>query len=239
MPMNRLLSLTASALLLSGSAHGAQEFAAISLAGSAGTEGWYDLNNANYSGYGGYATHTAAWPSAIASNLGAGDATWNKTAGTSGYLASASTNGIYTPATPLGSFTVSDLTPLAGLETIVFQLDFEMASGTFVAPVLSYNGGAQNLAPAFTETVYTEIKTGGMGASTRYVHAFQWDLVSAGPIADFTLSWTVPAAHTITYGAQLSQSDAFTGSAIPEPATGAALAGLATLALAASRRRRV
>lgn len=231
-------ALALAALPFAGPAHAAQEFAAVSLAGADTLEEWYNLNNTNYAGYGGFATHTAAWPAAIAPNSGSGDAAWNKVAGTSGYLASASTNGIYTPGEPLGSFSISDLTPLAGLETVVFQLDIEIASGSFAAPVLSYNDGAQNLTPTFAETLYTEVKTGGMGSSTRYVYAFQWDLASVGDITAFTLAWTVPAAHTITYGAQLQQSDTFTGSAIPEPSAFAALTGLCALGCAAARRRR-
>ena len=236
--MQRSLVLLASVLALSATARAARQFAAFTLDGVSASEGWYDLNNGAYAGYGGYATHAAAWPSAIVSNLGSGDAGFDKIAGTSGYLASAATNGIYTPGSPLGSFTVSDATPLAGLETIVFQLDIEIASGTFAAPVLSYNGGTQNLAATFSSTVFSEIKSGGMGASVRYVYAYQWDLVSAGTITDFALSWTVPAAHTITYGAQLQQSDTFAGSAIPEPSSFAALAGLGVLGCAAFRRRR-
>lgn len=223
---------------LAGSARAAQEFASFGLAGASTAEGWYGLNNANYAGYGGYATATAAWPSAIASNFGSGDAGFDKIAGTSGYLASAATNGIYTPGAPLGGFTVSDATPLAGLETVVFQLDIEIASGVFTAPVLSYNGGGQTLAASFASTVFSEVKSGGMGASVRYVYAYQWDLSSAGVITDFSISWTVPAAHTITYGAQLQQSDTFAGSAIPEPSSFAALAGVCVLGLAAGRRRR-
>lgn len=225
-------------LLLAAAAHAAQEFADFSLAGTSVSEGWYNLNSTAYSGYGTHPTSTAAWPAAIASNFGSGDAAWDKISGTSGYLGGASTNAIYTPSTPLGAFTITDSTPLAGLETIVFQLDFEMASGTFVAPVLSYNGGDQNLVADFTATLFTEVKSGGMGDSTRYVYAYQWDLVSAGTITDFTVSWTVPAAHTLTYGAQLQQSNTFSGSAIPEPSSFAAFVGLATLGLAALRRRR-
>lgn len=236
--MHRSLHLLALAIALCGAARAAQEFAAFTLAGVSTSEGWYDLNNGAYAGYGGYATHTNAWPAAIASNLGEGDAGLNKRAGTSGYLASAATNGIYTPATPLGAFTVSDATPLAGLATIVFQLDFEMGSGVFAAPVLSYNGGSQNLAAAFSRTVYSEAKSGGMGASNRYVHAYQWDASAFGVVDDFTISWSAPAAHTITYGAWLQQSDTFAGAAIPEPSAFAAFAGLGALVLAASRRRR-
>lgn len=238
MKSNYIATILALIAGLAGSARAAQEFASFGLAGVSTSEGWYNLNNSNYAGYGGFATSTAAWPSAIASNFGSGDAGLNKLAGTSGYLASAATNGIYTPATPLGSFTVSDATPLAGLGTVVFQLDIEIASGTFAAPVLSYNGGSQNLAADFSSTVFSEVKSGGMGASVRYVYAYQWDLVSAGTITDFSIAWTVPAAHTITYGAQLQQSDAFAGSAIPEPSSFTALAGLGVLGLAASRRRR-
>ncbi len=220
------------------SAHAAQEFASFGLAGASTSEGWYDLNNSNYSGYGSYPTATAAWPAAIVSNFGSGDAGFDKVAGTSGYLGSPSTNGVYTPGTPLGGFTVSDTTALAELQTVVFQLDMEIASGTFTAPVLSYNGGAQNLVADFSATVFEEVLSGGMGSSVRTVYAYQWDLVSAGSITDFSISWTVPAAHTITYGALLQQSDSFTGSAIPEPSSFAALAGLGVLALAATRRRR-
>lgn len=236
--MHRPIRLLALAIALSGAARAAQEFAAFTLAGVSTSEGWYDLNNSAYAGYGGYATHTNAWPAAIASNLGEGDAGLNKQTGTSGYLASAATNGIYTPATPLGAFNVSDATPLTGLATIVFQLDFEMSSGVFAAPVLSYNGGSQNLTAAFSRTVYSEAKSGGMGASNRYVHAYQWDAFTLGMVTDFTISWSAPAAHTITYGAWLQQSDVFASSAIPEPASFGALAGLGALGMATSRRRR-
>jgi hypothetical protein len=215
----------------------AGDFLAPAFTGVTATDGWYDLNSANFPGYGTFGTTNAAWPAPIGSNqAGSGDATWNKLAGTSGYLTSAASNVLYSPNS-LGTFTVTDLTPVAGLTNLLFQVSSTGDLGSSAA-TLSFNGGTQALTADFVALLFSGSVTTAFGPATQYVWAYQWDLTSSGTINDFAVTWTTAEPHNLTFGARLDQSDTFTTAAIPEPSTYAALAGLGVLALAATRRLR-
>lgn len=198
------------------------------LPGSTEEAVWVDLNNINYApgdGFNTFGTNTAGWPTPITAD--AGSATFDKLAGTGGYPASAS---IYTFTTP-GTFFVSDSAPLAGLETIVFQMD--VASTVEAGPVLSYNGGSQELVADFTATAVGDFV--GMSDPTN-IYAYQWDLSGLGAIAEYTIEWTT-GEHGGIYRLQINSGDSF-AQAIPEPSTYAAWAGIGVLAMVFQRRKR-
>ncbi len=228
-----IASLTGTALTAHAVSY-AGDFIAPAFTGSTSTDGWYDLNTTNFGSRGSFGTTTVAWSAPLDSNqLGSGDATWDKLAGTSGYLTSASSNVLYSPNS-IGTFTVSDATPVAGLSNVLFQVS---STGNIAAPSLDINGGDQNLAPVTSVLLFTGTVSTAFGPATQYVWAYQWDLSSVGGIASFDITWNTAEPHNLTFGARLDQSDTF-ASAIPEPSAFAALAGLAALGLVATRRRR-
>lgn len=233
----RLLAIGALASVFAADAHAVSygEFLSPALTGATGTDGWFDLNTTNFGPHGTFGTTNAAWPSVLDSNqTGSGDATWDKLPGTSGYLTGAGSNVLYSPNT-LGTFTVTDATPISGLATVTFQLS---STGDIAAPSFDYNGGDQNLAPAFSALLFSGTVTTAFGPATQYLWAYQWDLTSVGAITSFGVTWTTAEPHNLTFGARLDQASVFTGSAIPEPSAFAAFSGLGVLALAATRRRR-
>lgn len=233
--------------LARGSAQAA--FVAPNLPGATQFDGWYDLSAAANPGYPGY-PGTKAWPAPIGSAAaGSGDATLNKTGNGAGGGPYPSSTYIYhggtssTPNTLGGSLAVSDATPVAGLETVVFQIKISEAYGydlyNNAAPVLSYNGGAQSLVPTITQLVSAEqigVFDPGTGPEPIYTNEwlFQWDLSSLGSITDFTVGWS-SVQHSLIYAVQLDQGNTFVP--VPEPST-LVLAGLAGVALVVARRRR-
>lgn len=213
------------------------DFLAPAFTGVTATDGWYDLNTVNFGSRGGFGTSILAWSAPLDSNQSSsGDATWDKLAGTSGYLTSAASNVLYSPNS-LGTFTVADATPVAGLANVFFQISSTGNLGASGA-TLSFNGGTQTLTADFATLLFSGDVTTAFGPATQYVWAYQWDLTSLGTINDFAITWTTAEAHNLTFGARLDQSDTFSVAAIPEPSAYAALVGLGTLVLAAGRRRR-
>lgn len=213
------------------------------LVGTTQYEGWEGLTNANYPSppYPGFFNFTDPWPAPIASNISgsAGNAGFDKVAG-GGYPGSAS---IYN-FTATGTYAVSNTAALAGLETVVIQLDLGEGNSFFTAaPTLSYNGGAQNLAATFVEsgpgpTAFTNPQTGNPDTTTLF--GYQWDLSTITGITDYEVAWTTDQ-HVTTFNLRLDSSDTFSGNAItavPEPAAAAALGSLVALAFALLRRRR-
>ncbi len=205
---------------------------AIDLDGNTQNDRW--TNSALTSGANpGYGTFPGSgnWPAPIQSNVG-GDATLNKTANGAGggpYPASGSiyfggfsgdqnVNG--------GTLAVTDNSPVANLQTVVFQLEIGEASThdfyNGVLPTLSYNGGNQmlsadyiSLSQVFNGTV--EMPT---GTEPLYINTYglQWDLSGISEtITSFTISFN-GVQHAQVYSMQLDQSDTFT-QAVPEPST--------------------
>jgi hypothetical protein len=230
-----IASLTGSALTAQAVGY-AGDFLVPSFTGTTSTDGWYDLNSTNFPGYGNFGTTNAAWPAPLGSNQsGSGDATWVKLAGTSGYLTSAASNVLYSPNS-LGTFTVADATPVAGLANLLFQVSSTGDLGP-TAPTLDFNGGDQNILPAFAQLVFSGGVTTAFGPANQYVWAYQWDLTSAGTVNNFAVTWNTAEPHNLTFGVRLDQSDTF-AAAIPEPSAYGALAGLGALGLVVARRRR-
>jgi hypothetical protein len=210
------------------------DFVAPALSGSTSTDGWFNLNSTNYSGYGSFPGLTN-WPAPIAANQsGSGDATFDKVDGTSGYLASATTNAIYSPdETNLGTFSVLDATALGSVSNILLQVGSTGNLGG-TALTLNYNGGTQNLAPGYAMLISSNAVSTPFGPATYYVWGYQWDVTGLG-VTSFDATWTVAAAHDLTYGARLDQSSTFM-QVVPEPSS--ALLAIAGVGLAWLRRSR-
>ncbi|WP_309382561.1 PEP-CTERM sorting domain-containing protein [Cerasicoccus frondis] len=161
-----------------------------------------------------------------------------------------------------GSLILSDTSPLTGLETIVFQLDYAMIGDGFAPgssalnPVLKIGGvlfgvdgqadysSAEDVSDAphphatFADFGYTA------NAGT---YAWQWDLsdlagydISSG----FTIEWSSPGAlggisdNALLSGVQLDQGNQFSQVVVPEPSTYATLLGAGILGFAIWRRRK-
>jgi hypothetical protein len=120
---------------------------------------------------------------------------------------------------------VSESTPLAGVQTIVFQVEVGEAFGydflNDAVPVLSYNGGSQNVA-AITAEIIETVQNGTflnpitMQEEPVFVNTWKmvYDVGSLGAISSFTLDWS-SVMHSQHYGLRLDQSDV----AVPEPGT--------------------
>lgn len=223
------LSLLASASL-AFSLHAAP--VAIDLGGNTQSDAWTasSLTAAANPGYGSF-PGSGTWPAPIQSNVG-GDAYLSKISnGTGGgpYPASGSMyfggfSGDFN--VDGGTLSVTDSSPVANLQTVVFQIEIGEAS-TYdfyngVLPTLSYNGGSQmltanyvSLSQVFNGTV--EMPT---GTEPLYINTWglQWDLSGISEeITAFSISFT-GVQHAQLYSMRLDQSDTFT-QAVPEPST--------------------
>lgn len=211
-------------------------------------DGWDDLTAGNFPGYGSF-PGSSPWPSPMGSNQpGSGDAGFNKLSG-NGYAAGSS---IYvggfssTPNTLGGTFAVADSTPVAGLETVVFQLEIGEAFGFDLfddaSPTLSYNGGSQALTatPVLVDQIqngtFTNPVTGQPEPVFINTWLFEWDLSGVvDPIDSFQVSFSA-VQHSQIYALRLDQSD--TLRLVPEPASlGLMGLGAASVALIYRRRR--
>lgn len=234
-PVMKILSLTfVASMSLAFTLHAAP--VAIDLDGNTQNDGWTNSSLTSVSAGFGSFPGSSPWPNPIQSNVG-GDASLNKTAnGTGGgpYPASGSiyfggfsgdvnNNG--------GTLAVTDSTPVANLQTVVFQVEigeawtYDFYNG--VLPTLSYNGGSQMLAADYISLsqVFTGTVTMPSGEEPLYLNTYglQWDLSGIGEtITSFTISFT-GVQHAQLYSLQLDQSDTFT-QAVPEPSTYALMA---------------
>ncbi len=203
---------------LASSLHAAP-FVQANLSGATAYDGWSGLTSANYPGYGGF-PGSAPWPGPIAANqAGSGDGLLMKLAG-GGYPA---TTSIY-PFTP-GTFSVSDSTPLFGLQTVLFSTQTAVGSddGFDALPVLNYNGGDQQLAFVGTwllSSGSTYVPAIGTNANINTT-SFQWDLSGLGAITSFEIVWT-SEPHAAIFSLQVDQGDTYAlanPQAVPEPST--------------------
>jgi hypothetical protein len=208
----------------------------ISLPGNTESAGWDNLKVSNtYWSANGYPTTypgAAAWPSPVAANAAGsqGSAVFMKNSG-NGYFSGSS---LY-DAGGAGLFSISDASPIAGLSTIVCQIDAGTSIG--VLPVLNYNGGSQSLTPNYFAQTDGEYLTFNFQTGQSFPtqnRAWQWDLTGLG-VTSYEIKWgSVPNNHLTQYEINLTTGDSFI-QAVPEPSS-VLLVSFASLAL--FRRRR-
>ncbi len=193
---------------------------------------WSDLTSTNYTtaaGYNSFGTNTAGWPQPITAVTGASADAFDKTPGFGGYPGSSS---IYTFMSP-GQWSMTNNSPLAGIETLIFQIDMLDEFATAPEITLSYNGGSQTLAADFTASWAGNFS---FGEDPSEVYVYQWDLSSLG-VTSYELNWDT-GLHTAIFEMRTDSGDQFV-QAVPEPSTYAALGGLAMMGFVLYRRKRV
>lgn len=194
------------------------------------------------------------WPEAIESNLTqetfanpaisdpgtaddnpTGDATFDKTnANAFGYPAGISIYG--SPFGTSGPYAVTDLTPVADLKTVLFQIRIgsgtgsgpgKFASWLDLLPTLSLNGieiGTTNI----SGVISSDVENTGFGAVNVGVLAFQWDLSGTklqeaginGSVNDLVVDFGPSGTSSTILDLRLDQSNQFTLlTSVPEPAS--------------------
>lgn len=221
----------------------------IPFSGNTSTDGWAELNSANYPGYG-FFPGTTGWPASIGSNTaGSGDAELGRVSGGSGggpYPAGSSIYfGSFANAGFGGTLSVSDATPLAHIQALVLQIEIGDSFYEDALPALFLNGAPLALAPDFSgltdqrSYMIPNPDPEGEGEVEVFVNTFglQWDLSGVTePVTAFSVQFSA-SVHSQVYALQLDQSDAVhSTSLVPEP-SGLALIGLGCAALIARRRR--
>lgn len=215
------------AFSLTGLAFQAGAALTINLPGTTESAVWTGLSNANHSPT---SNTTDPWGPVAAD--GGSSVTLSKLSGPAYFYS----QGIYGWHTAGSTYAVQDLSPMAGLETVVLQmrLGFDPVSVT-----LSWNGGSQSLVA--TDHYASIYDTTSFGGNPSYIkdNAWQWDLsFIVDPITDYTINFELPSS-TIIYAnnpMRLDAGDTYAG-AIPEPATYAILLGLLALGLTTYYRR--
>ncbi|MEM7792653.1 MAG: PEP-CTERM sorting domain-containing protein [Verrucomicrobiota bacterium] len=245
------------AFLAASSLHGLNTY---SLPGTTDFDAWDNLTVTNpqvaaaNSGPGGPAggygvfPGSGPWPAPIESVLTqgtsdtgdddlTGDATFNKLFG-NGYPAGIS---IYaSPFGPRASYEVSDDTPLAGLETVIFQL--QIGSGSLPGFFLQENAtliiNETTEVPFFAAT-FEDLGAQNTGFGPVIVGqlSYQWDLRGLGSINSFDVNFRPAGTSSTITALQLDQGDIF-AAAVPEPSFAALIFGLGAIGLVARRRRR-
>ena len=195
----------------------------LNLGGIKSHDGWEDLLGAFYPGYGGF-PGASSWPEPIDSNTtGSGDARLQRVnggggggpfpAGESVYFGSFQQN----PNELGGTLRIQDTTPVAGVKTVVFQIqigeavgyDFHSPSG---APVLRVNGQPANLASRTPERLDRYQNGVYFSPATQknepvYVNTwgFQWDVSNLGSINSIQIEFSA-VTHAQIYAMRLDQS---------------------------------
>ncbi len=234
------------------------------LSGTTEYNGWIGLTSVNYAGYGGF-PGSGAWPASIGSNRTAtnglnlsepGDAVLRKVAnGTGGgpYLASGS---IYYGGfsgdinNDGGTLAVRDETPVAGLQTVTFQIEIGEAWGFDFydpdvnidgdeLPTLVINDGAMAFQPT-SNVLLQQFHNGTVemptGPEDVYINTYllTYDLSSVvEEIELFEVQWN-GVQHAQLYGLRLDQSDV----AVPEPGAIGLIACAGAMLLGRRRRAR-
>ncbi|MEO0510290.1 MAG: hypothetical protein AAF065_10580 [Verrucomicrobiota bacterium] len=209
----------------------------ISLSGTTEYEGWSDLNGTNFPG--------PVWPDSIsefedawgapvgATDVGSANNAFIFKVGGGGYFASES---IYSHTSP-GQFVTVNSAPLAGLETVVFQIE---ALGGFIAePTLTILDSDSNDLFTALPADFTATSAGDpidFGGTT--VNQFQWDLsgLDLSGMAEYQLFY-IGSPFLAQSAFQLDSGTVFT-QVVPEPSIFAVLFGIVAFNFAANRRRR-
>jgi len=201
--------------------------------GSSDSDAWVNVNSATFPGYPSWPGRDP-WPRPIGSNgNGSGDADLYRVAGnpTGGpYLAASSIYFFgYVSNAMGGTLSVSDLTPLANLKTLTFQIQIGEATGydLYSAPALKINGGSSVVNPLFSGILnrfqngtFTSPETGLEEPIYVNTRGYQWDVSSLGTVTSIAIDFS-GVTHSQIYGLQLDQSSSvFSAALVPEPNVG-------------------
>lgn len=194
--------------------------------GSTSFDGWANINSANFSGYGGF-PGSSSWPGPIGSNVNqSGDSDLVRLAGSpTGGGPFPSTESIYfgnfaqiTNALG-GTLAIKDTTPVAGVRTVVLQIqigevlgyDFHDPDGY---PVLRLNNSSELIPATFTPVLISKYQNGTYtspetGEEPVYVNtwAFQWNLAEGSTASSFQIEFSA-VTHAQVYAIQLDQTSA-------------------------------
>lgn len=227
--------MVVAALVLTGAASRAQ-FYEFTFPGESSFDGWENLNSSTFP-YGWF-PGSAAWPGPVGSNAeGSGDADLIRVAGANGGGPFFASDSLYfggvnpTPNTLGGTLRVADATPVAGVRTIVFQIqtgeayahDFHLPSGL---PVLKLNGSTNGVVPASIAVLNRfydgEFDVDEDQSEAMFVNTwgFEWHLPE-GEVTSFAIDFSA-VMHARIHRMRLDQSSAVVTSGVflPELAMG-------------------
>lgn len=113
------------------------------------------------------------------------------------------------------------------LKNVIFQVDWSPnagENGEFAVPfgggpMLSFNGGSQNLLANFSGITGSEVRSTFSEPQTYDGWAFQWDLSSIEDEITSISIVTPVGVHTSVMAAQLQASDSYAPVVVPEPTT--------------------
>jgi hypothetical protein len=205
--------------------------------GSTSFDGWNDMTSVRLSGYGGF-PGTTPWANPVFSNISeSADARLLRLAGSpAGGGPFVASESIYfgsfqqVPNALGGTLAVSDLTPVSGLKTIVFQIQIGEAEGHDFcspagSPVLKVDGASSGVTPSFSPTLVNRYQNGTYPSPETgkdepvYVNTwlFQWNVGSYGTISSFQIEFS-PVTHSQIYALQLDQTSVLQANQIiPNP----------------------
>lgn len=163
-----------------------------------------------------------------------GDAYFDKLSG-NGYPAGFS---IYaSPFPPGATYEVSDDTPVAAIETVIFQIAIGAgSSGWLVGDTASLTIN-ETTSVSLAQTLVNDLGAvdTGFGPVPVREYLFQWDLTGLGPVTSFDVNFSPAGTSSTITALQLDQGDSFVLQ-VPEP-TAVALVGIGAFGLFARRRR--
>ncbi len=134
------------------------------------------------------------------------------------------------------TLTLSTDNVLAGMDTLTLSISLGgQTSIDDVAITLNYNPGNPALAPDTRATGPSVIASSPIGDMELTTYTYTWLVGARGPSEGLSLSWNI-GVHTAISQIELTQSAA--SSAVPEPATYAAIVGGLVLAGVILARRR-
>jgi hypothetical protein len=227
-------------IFLGAGASARSQFYEFTFPGASSVDGWDQLTIPRLSGYGGF-PGSSSWPAPIVANVaGSGDASLSRLAGAPGgggpfpAVESLYFGSLLQVTNALGgTLRVSDGTPVAGVRTVVFQIqigeavgyDFQLPSGR---PMLKVNGATNGVTPAVS-VVLNRYQSGSFFSPETlqeepiYVNTwgFEWHLPAEPAVTSLAIDFSA-VTHAQIYRMQLNQTATVaSGVFLPELAMGA------------------